>query len=190
MLPSRRLVALSITFVVLAAGCRKKPEVQTAPAPAPAPQQPASSPSSSPPPASSPAPANTGPSDAALAEARATIDGAIYFLYDQDGLTDEARAQLDAKLAVLMANTGVQIRVTGHADERGSDEYNLALGQRRAASIRRYFADRGVADSRVAIVSVGEEQPECNSGEEGCWQRNRRATFQVTSGTITAPGRR
>lgn len=190
-LPSRRLVALSLAFVALAAACRKKPEVQTAPAPAPAPQQPAASaPTSNPAPSSS-APAPTGgPSEAALAEARATLDGAVYFLYDQDGLTDEARGQLDAKLAVLMANSGVQVRITGHADERGSDEYNLALGQRRAATIKRYFSDRGVADGRVSIISVGEEQPECANAEEGCWQRNRRATFQVTAGTITSPARR
>lgn len=189
--PNRRVVALILAVASLAsAACRKKPEAAPAPAPAPSQPAPSSGGTSQPAPTTPPPAAPSGPSASALAEARATLDAVVYFEYDQDGLTDMARGVLDAKLAVLMANTEVQIRVTGHADDRGSDEYNLALGQRRAATVKRYFIDRGIADSRIALVSMGEEQPECTSGEESCWQKNRRATFTVTSGSITNVPRR
>ncbi|MBL8960270.1 MAG: OmpA family protein [Gemmatimonadetes bacterium] len=189
--PHRRAVALVLAVACLAPiACRKKPEAAPAPAPAPSQPAPSSGGTAQPAPTTPPPAAPAGPSAAALAEARATLEGAVYFEYDQDGLTDQARAALDAKLAVLVANADVQVRVTGHADDRGSDEYNLALGQRRAATVKRYFMDRGIADSRLSVVSMGEEQPECTSGEESCWQRNRRATFVITSGNITAAPRR
>ncbi len=184
----RRHVAFAVAALALTAACRKKPEVQPAPTPAPS-QPPAAAPSQPAPTTSAPAPA-ANPNANALAAARATLEGAVYFEYDQDQLTDAARQQLDDKLAVLVANPEVQVRVTGHADERGSDEYNLALGQRRAATIKRYFSDRGVADSRINVISMGEEQPECTSGEESCWRQNRRANFNITAGTITSPARR
>ena len=188
---NRRVAALLLTVACLApAACRKKPEAAPAPAPAPSQPAPTTGGTSQPAPTTPPPAAPSGPSASALAEARATLDAVVYFEYDQDGVTDLARGVLNAKLAVLLANTEVQIRVTGHADDRGSDEYNLALGQRRAATVKRYFVDRGVADSRIALVSMGEEQPECTSGEESCWQNNRRATFSVTGGSITNVPRR
>lgn len=184
----RRHVAFAVAAITLAAACRKKPEVQPAPTPAPS-QPPAAAPTQPAPSSSAPAP-NAGTDASALTAARATLEGAVLFEYDQDQLTDGARQQLDDKLAVLTANPGVQVRVTGHADERGSDEYNLALGQRRAATVKRYFMDRGIADSRISVISMGEEQPECSTSEESCWQRNRRANFTITAGTITSPARR
>jgi peptidoglycan-associated lipoprotein len=82
----------------------------------------------------------------------------------------------------------VRVRVAGHTDDRGSDEYNLALGQRRAASVKRFFAERGVEAGRVDIVSFGKERPTCEEQAEACWSRNRRAEFEITAGGATLAG--
>ena len=184
----RRVFALALGTVLLATAC-SKPKPAAAPTPAPAASNPTSG-GSAPAPSTS-APTGTNNTNAsAIAAAMATLTGAVYFEYDQDALSSEAQALLDRKLAVLVANPGVGIRLTGHADERGSDEYNLALGQRRAATVKRYLTDRGLSDTRVGVVSMGEERPACaDSADEGCWRRNRRAEVEVSSGSITAPPR-
>jgi len=120
--------------------------------------------------------------DARLVEVRNTLTAAIYFDLDSDALTDAARASLDAKLPILTANPSLQIRIAGHADERGSDEYNLALGQRRAATTKRYLQQRGIAENRMEVVGFGEERPVCTERDETCWSRNRRAEFEITAG--------
>jgi peptidoglycan-associated lipoprotein len=74
------------------------------------------------------------------------------------------------------------LRVSGHADERGSDEYNLALGQRRAAAAKRYLTERGVSDGRIETASFGEEQPIAAGGDESSFAANRRAEFEITGG--------
>lgn len=182
----RRVLVLVLGTAIVAGGCRKaKPETQ--PAPGPAASQPTSNPAPAPT-TSAPAP-TTDANAAAVAAARATIGEAIYFNYDEDALLPEAQSLLDRKLSILTANPAVQIRITGHADERGSDEYNLALGQRRASTVKRYLTDRGIADARVSVVSMGEESPVCTMSEESCWRQNRRANFEVTGGTITVAGR-
>jgi peptidoglycan-associated lipoprotein len=79
-----------------------------------------------------------------------------------------------------------RIRIAGHTDSRGSDEYNLALGQRRAAAAKRYLTDRGIDGSRVEIVSFGEERGTCTEESDSCWSRNRRDEFEITGGDITA----
>jgi peptidoglycan-associated lipoprotein len=82
----------------------------------------------------------------------------------------------------------LRVRVAGHTDDRGSDEYNLALGQRRAASVKRFLTERGVDDARVEIVSFGKERPTCEQQAESCWSRNRRAEFEITAGGATLAG--
>jgi len=76
----------------------------------------------------------------------------------------------------------VTIQVAGHTDERGSDEYNLALGQRRAAAVKAYLVQHGVADSRISTVSYGEEHPIAQGADESAWAQNRRAEFAITAG--------
>jgi peptidoglycan-associated lipoprotein len=126
----------------------------------------------------------------ARAAARATLEAAIYFAFDRSDLEAEARETLEAKLPVLQANPDVRLRIGGHTDERGSDEYNIALGQRRAAAAKRFFTQRGIDAGRIEIASFGEEQSTCAEGTEDCWRRNRRAEFTVAGGTIaTVPGR-
>ena len=113
---------------------------------------------------------------------RNTLREVIHFDFDEADLRDDARAALDAKLPILLANTAVTLRISGHADERGSDEYNLALGQRRASAAKRYLTERGVAESRIETVSYGEEQPVATGNDEAAYAANRRAEFEVTGG--------
>jgi peptidoglycan-associated lipoprotein len=80
----------------------------------------------------------------------------------------------------------VQIRIEGNADERGSDEYNLALAQRRSAAARRYLVARGIAEARIEVVSFGKERPVCQEHVETCWQQNRRDEFVITTGTMSS----
>jgi peptidoglycan-associated lipoprotein len=112
--------------------------------------------------------------------AESVIAGVIYFDLDRADLSSDAQRQLDAKIAILRANPRLQLMVEGHADERGPDEYNVALGNRRAASVKRYLVDHGVADERLTITSYGEERPADARSNEESWARNRRAEFRVT----------
>ena len=124
------------------------------------------------------------------AAARATMAEAVLFDFDQSAIRPDAAAALDRKLPVLQANPTMRIRVSGHADVRGSDEYNVALGQRRANAARQYLIQRGVAAERIEVVSYGEERPVCESDDESCHQRNRRDEFEITAGgpSFVVPG--
>jgi peptidoglycan-associated lipoprotein len=111
----------------------------------------------------------------------AAITGPIYFDFDKSTIRPDAAATLDRKIPWLQANPGMRIRIEGNADERGSDEYNLALGQRRAASAKRYLVDHGIAADRFDLVSYGEERPVCTEHNEACWQQNRRDDFRIVT---------
>ncbi len=112
----------------------------------------------------------------------ATLTAMVHFDYDQAELRPGDRAILDAKVPILQANSGVMIRIAGHTDERGSDEYNLALGQRRAAAVKAYLVQHGIPDARIATVSYGEEHPIAQGSDESAFSQNRRAEFDITSG--------
>jgi peptidoglycan-associated lipoprotein len=118
----------------------------------------------------------------AVAAARSAVTSIVYFDYDQSDLTMQARNALDSKIPVLNANPGLRIRIAGHTDNRGSDEYNQALGQRRAAAAKRYLTDRGIADARIDIVSFGEDRPAAMGDNESAWAQNRRAEFEIIAG--------
>jgi len=189
---------LLASAIVLGACSHKKPEVAPAPAPAPAPTVDSAAIRDS-------IARAQAARDAALARQRAyddsvrraneaaaaagehtglrnTVTAVIHFDFDKSELRDDARATLDAKIPVLMANPDVTIRVAGHTDERGSVEYNIALGQRRAASAKRYLTERGVAASRVETVSFGEGRPVSDGHDESAWAQNRRDEFEITAG--------
>lgn len=119
---------------------------------------------------------------AALDAARRAFTTAIYFDLDKSDLTAEARATLDAKLPLMRANSGMRIRIAGHTDERGSDAYNIALGQRRAAAAKRYLVDNGIAADRIDVVSFGEDRPAMQGSDESAWSRNRRDEFEIIVG--------
>lgn len=118
----------------------------------------------------------------AVASARAIIEELVFFDYDRSDLRDDAAASLRSKVEVLRASPQVQLRIEGHADERGSTEYNIALGNRRAEAVRQFFAGFGLAESRFSIISYGEERPLETGSNESAWARNRRAQFQITAG--------
>jgi peptidoglycan-associated lipoprotein len=119
----------------------------------------------------------------------ADLAAMINFDYDQAVVRQADQATLDRKAAIMAANPGVKIRIAGHADERGSDEYNLALGNRRAAAAKRYLENKGVDASRVDVVSYGEERPLNPGNDETAYAQNRRDEFEVTAGgnNLTAP---
>ena len=132
--------------------------------------------------------ANSGDRERRMAEMRAALTAPVYFDYNQAELAEDARMTLDGKVPVLVANPGLRVRIAGHTDSRGSDEYNVALGQRRAATVREYLSARGVDASRMDIVSFGEEMPAVPGEDEGAWAQNRRAEFEVVAGEITNVG--
>jgi len=119
---------------------------------------------------------------AAIAAARNTITAMIYFDLDKSDLTDQDKASLDQKIPILNANASLRIRVAGNCDERGSDEYNLALGQRRAAAAKRYLTDHGVDASRIDVISYVKERPVAQGHDEGAWAQNRNDQFEITAG--------
>jgi peptidoglycan-associated lipoprotein len=119
---------------------------------------------------------------AAIAAAKATLLQTVHFDFDKSDIRAEDRALLDAKIPVLQASPNVMIRIAGNTDDRGSDEYNLALGQRRAAAVKAYLVQHGIAESRFETVSYGEERPVAQGADEGAWSQNRRAEFEITAG--------
>jgi len=107
--------------------------------------------------------------------------GDVFFLLDKADLADEARASLQKNADYLKRWTSLRISVEGHCDERGTAEYNLALGERRAATVRTYLTSLGVSADRVTVVSKGKEQPFCNERAESCYAQNRRGHFLITA---------
>jgi peptidoglycan-associated lipoprotein len=116
-------------------------------------------------------------------EAVRTILGTmIHFDYDKSNVRSDDAGVLDQKIAILQANSNLRIRIAGHCDERGSDEYNLALGNRRATSAKQYLVSHGIDAGRIETVSYGEERPLTPGHDEGAWAQNRRDEFEVISG--------
>jgi peptidoglycan-associated lipoprotein len=184
------LMLLSAAAFAVACGGKAAPE-EPAPQPEPAAE-----------PAPAPAPADDSAERERLEKERLAREAAerartvgadlaamINFDYDQAVVRQADQATLDRKAAILAANPGVKIRIAGHADERGSDEYNLALGNRRAAAAKRYLENKGVDASRIEVVSYGEERPLNPGSDETAYAQNRRDEFEVTAGgnNLTAP---
>jgi peptidoglycan-associated lipoprotein len=119
----------------------------------------------------------------------ADLAAMINFDYDQAQVRPADQQTLDRKAAILAANPQVKLRISGHADERGSDEYNLALGNRRASAAKRYLENKGVDASRLEVVSYGEERPLNPGSDETAFAQNRRDEFEITAGgnNLTAP---
>lgn len=103
----------------------------------------------------------------------------VYFETDSHDLDPESRAILDAQARWLVANPGVRVTIEGHCDERGTREYNLALGERRANSAKNYLAARGVDASRMTVISYGKERPVALGSDPASWAQNRRAVTVV-----------
>jgi peptidoglycan-associated lipoprotein len=183
------VIGLSAMLMVVAAGCGKKaPATTPAPPPAPVAAAPATPPPPpAPPPAATPKP--TPPLTEEQAFAQKSLDqlnaerplADVFFDYDQSGIRDDGRAPLQKNADWLKRWTSTQITVEGHADARGSSEYNLALGSRRATAVKDYLVNLGVPGNRITVVSKGKEQPFCTAESEQCWQQNRRGHFLITA---------
>lgn len=122
---------------------------------------------------------------AAKAAAEASLAQMIHFDYDKSDIRSDDQGTLDWKARLLGANPSMALRISGHADSRGSDEYNLALGNRRAAAAKRYLVNKGVAESRITTDSFGEERPLDPAETEEAWAKNRRDEFVLTAGPAT-----
>ena len=115
-------------------------------------------------------------------EVRGMLAAMINFDYDRSDIRPGDAQILDQKLAILNANPNLQVEIVGHCDERGSDEYNLALGNRRALAAKQYLVSRGIEAGRIATRSMGEEQPLNPASDESAWAQNRRDEFSITAG--------
>ena len=104
----------------------------------------------------------------------------VFFEYDEISLSEETRDRLARNAELLKAQPTFQVTIEGHADERGTNEYNLALGDRRANAVRDYLGSLGVDPGRLRTLSYGEERPVCTQTEESCWSQNRRAHMIIT----------
>jgi peptidoglycan-associated lipoprotein len=192
MIRVRQLVSIiALSLVLIVAGCAKKaPAAAPPPPPPPPPAAPPSPPPPPPPPPPAPPPA---PAPAPLTEdeifARKSVDQLnaerpltdVFFDLDKSEVRDDARPALQKDADWLKRWTGVQVTVEGHCDSRGSAEYNLGLGNRRATAIKDYLVNLGVPAGRLVVVSKGKEQPFCNEQSEGCWSQNRRGHFLITA---------
>ncbi len=104
-----------------------------------------------------------------------------YFDYDKSDLREDGRASLQKDAEYLKKWSSIVVSVEGHCDSRGSSEYNLALGSRRATAVKDYLVSLGLAANRITVVSKGKEQPFCGEETEACWQQNRRGHFIITA---------
>lgn len=170
------IVALPLAF---GACKKKKPVVVPDPPKTEAPASPPVTPVDRTP---APAPAS-GPTEAEItARVRALILETVYFEYDSDAIRADAQAALEKKVPLLAANPAVKLQIAGHCDNRGTDEYNLALGRRRAEQVKRFLTDRGIDASRIETISFGAERPAVQGEGEDVWSKNRRDEFQITAG--------
>jgi peptidoglycan-associated lipoprotein len=112
-----------------------------------------------------------------------TISDRVHFAVDQSTLSAEAIGTLNQQIGWLSQNPSLPILIEGHADERGTGEYNMALGSSRASAVRNYMVSQGIPDSRISIITYGRERPVATCPEESCFAQNRRAVTVVTGGT-------
>jgi peptidoglycan-associated lipoprotein len=180
--------ALVLVTALASTACGKKKVETPAPAPAPPPAPPATTPPPPPAPAPPPpAPAPPAPTEDELF-ARMTLDelnakgvlADVFFAYDSVELNAAARTILQKNTDYLKRWASTKVMVEGHADARGTNEYNLALGERRAGAARDYVVSLGIPVDRVTIVSKGEEAPVCREPNEACYEKNRRDHFVFT----------
>ena len=171
--------------VALAAACASQPEPE--PAPAPVVEAPVTTPREAP--TAPVAPTNPGPAAGSRADFVSKVGGEeqtrVYFGYDQYDLTDAARASLSKQAAWLKQYPAVRVQIEGNADERGTEEYNMALGARRADAAASYLVSLGVDSSRISTVSYGKTRPIDPGHTESAWSKNRNAHTNLVSGATS-----
>ena len=184
------VTAIVLTMVIVLTGCAKK--IPPPPPQPPAPPPVAVAPPPPPPPPPPPAPAPAPPPRALTVDEifqRKTLDelnaerplSDVYFDYDMSGVRDDARAILQRDADYLRRWPSIKVTVEGHADARGTAEYNLALGERRGSAVKDYLVSLGIAADRILAISKGKEEPVCTEMTEACYMQNRRGHFIITA---------
>jgi peptidoglycan-associated lipoprotein len=158
--------------LVLGACTKKEAVATTTPPPAPAP-------------APAPAPVTSSIIPGSAEDLRVNVGDTVHFALDQYNIEEGDKAILARQAAWLQKYPSVRVTIEGHCDERGTREYNLALGARRANAVKEYLVSQGVSTGRVETVSYGKERPLCTQSDEGCWAQNRRGTTTITGGANT-----
>jgi peptidoglycan-associated lipoprotein len=164
-----RNILIAVAAVAALSACASRPE------PTPTPETPAPSTSQQP----------QGPIAGSVEDFRVSVGDRVFFGYDRFDLTPEARSVLERQAAWLRQYPNVRILIAGNCDERGTREYNLALGARRAAAVRDYLASLGVAGNRMETVSYGKERPLDPRSNEEAWSVNRNGHTQIVSGAVS-----
>ncbi len=186
---ARVFAAIALTAVVGVSACAKKKPAPAPAAPPPVAEQPRTTPPPPPPPPAAP----RDPAPVPLTEdeifARKSVDDLnrekpmtdAFFALDSAQVGDDQKAALQKDADWMKRWASVKVMIEGHADSRGSAEYNLALGERRAAAVRDYLVNLGLGADRVTVVSKGKESPFCSEENESCWSQNRRGHFVITA---------
>ncbi|HWA69154.1 MAG TPA: peptidoglycan-associated lipoprotein Pal [Rhizomicrobium sp.] len=167
--PSAVKFACLSAVLALGACTHKQEAVNTAPPPAPPPPMVAAAPTSSIIPGSA-------------EDLRVNVGDTVHFAYNEYNIEDADTAILGRQAAWLARYPAVKVTIEGHADERGTREYNLALGARRANAVKEYLVSQGVSTARIETVSYGKERPICTESTESCWAQNRRGVTIISGG--------
>ena len=174
---STQLKLIAVAGLIALAGCTTKPPATTAP------------PVEPPPAADNTAPVTSESSSiipGSAEDLRVNVGDTVHFDYNQYNMRDEDRNVLQRQASWLQKYPQVRVTVEGHCDERGTREYNLALGARRANAVKEYLVSLGVSAGRVDTISYGKERPICTQSSEDCWAQNRRAVTTVTGGAASS----
>lgn len=168
-----KLAAMAAVLVV--AGCASKPKPAA----------------EAPPPAPPPSSAVQGQVESTVVpgsvqDFRVNVGDTVHFEYDKYAITSEDRDILQRQASWLQKYAQVRVSIEGHCDERGTREYNLALGARRANAVKEYLVSLGVSSARMDTISYGKERPICTESNESCWSQNRRGVTTITSGAATS----
>ncbi|HSM97127.1 MAG TPA: peptidoglycan-associated lipoprotein Pal [Rhizomicrobium sp.] len=156
----------AVASVLLLAACTDKPKaVETAP-----------------PPTSMSSTTTSSIVPGSAEDLRVNVGDTVHFDYDAYNITEEGKSVLQRQAAWLQKYPSVRVTVEGHCDERGTREYNLALGARRANSVKEYLVSLGVSAGRLDTISYGKERPICTESDESCWAQNRRGVTTITGG--------
>jgi peptidoglycan-associated lipoprotein len=162
----------AVSAALLLAACTQTPK------PAPMPEAPPPAPQAAP----GPAPVTSSIVPGSAEDLKVNVGDTVHFEYDKSDLRDDDKTVLQHQAAWLAKYPAVRATVEGHCDERGTREFNLALGAKRANAVKEYLVSLGVSASRLDTISYGKEKPVCTDSNESCWSQNRRGVTTVTGG--------
>jgi peptidoglycan-associated lipoprotein len=157
----------AIAFALVLAGCETKPPAQ------PAPQAPA---------AITPAPQTSSIEPGSVQDFQTNVGDTVHFDYNKYDVLDQDKETLQKQASWLARYPAVRVQIQGNCDERGTEEYNIALGARRANAVKEFLISLGVSAERIDTISYGKDRPICSESSESCWAQNRRGVTTITAG--------